>query len=664
MQQEVRVALVLYGGVSLAVYMSGVTQEFFHLVRATSVGDQEPRTEVESVYRELGSLTASRFVVDIASGSSAGGMNAIFLGKALASGQSLDGLNRFWLDQADVECLWNRAWLPRSILSGQRLYEIVSDGLSSMDTAEAGQRLQAEMDVFITATDLEGLELPLPLLGAIGEKRHKNLFHFRFGDSTSDFSRDTNAMLAFAARATSAFPFAFEPARLTDYVSTAEAGRFFPDYVAAGVDYASRAFADGGCLNNKPFHHALKEIPYRAGDLPVRRMLFYVEPSPERAGRNAIAAGPGPLRNSLEAVVLLQQYETIREDLEHVVERNCMVGRVREAIAQVDRDVEGWQRGARSSRVSGEVYAQRTLADEIHDRGPGYAGYHRLKIRAVTGELSRRLGRDARPWREEAYSEDNAASSDSAFLLHFDLGYRQRRLRFLMTKLDEQGSDPALRIELARIAEDLARLDRTQFKGSDMEVVRKAFAEALIPASEKLDRLFEGHPLKRYLDHYEDYDQVTFPILYETQIGEAEPVEVFRLSPLDARSLIDETDPGERRRKLAGTMLCHFGAFLKREWRVNDMLWGRLDGAERIVTSILPPDSPDAERLVREAQLAILRDHFGDQAALIHAGFKVAHQVDRRIGFATVARIVARLTWIGLKMALAAAYEKCRLCLN
>ena len=36
-QQEVRFALVLYGGASLAIYIHGVTQEFFHLVRATAV---------------------------------------------------------------------------------------------------------------------------------------------------------------------------------------------------------------------------------------------------------------------------------------------------------------------------------------------------------------------------------------------------------------------------------------------------------------------------------------------------------------------------------------------------------------------------------------------------------------------------------------------------
>jgi hypothetical protein len=34
--QEVRLAIVLYGGVSLAVYINGVVQELLRLVRATS----------------------------------------------------------------------------------------------------------------------------------------------------------------------------------------------------------------------------------------------------------------------------------------------------------------------------------------------------------------------------------------------------------------------------------------------------------------------------------------------------------------------------------------------------------------------------------------------------------------------------------------------------
>ena len=34
--REVRFAVVMYGGVSLAIYINGITQELFHMVRATA----------------------------------------------------------------------------------------------------------------------------------------------------------------------------------------------------------------------------------------------------------------------------------------------------------------------------------------------------------------------------------------------------------------------------------------------------------------------------------------------------------------------------------------------------------------------------------------------------------------------------------------------------
>lgn len=60
-EREVRFAVVMYGGVSLAIYINGVTQELVHMVRATA---RDPDTnkmlfgvdelsETEKVYRKL-----------------------------------------------------------------------------------------------------------------------------------------------------------------------------------------------------------------------------------------------------------------------------------------------------------------------------------------------------------------------------------------------------------------------------------------------------------------------------------------------------------------------------------------------------------------------------------------------------------------------------------
>jgi hypothetical protein len=107
---------------------------------------------------------------------------------------------------------------------------------------------------------------------------------------------------------------------------------------------------------------------------------------------------------------------------------------------------------------------------------------------------------------------------------------------------------------------------------------------------------------------YELYDSVRFPFTYGIS-DEANVVEIIRISPQDARSLIDETDPAEKRRKLAGVAIHHFGGFFERHWRKNDLLWGRLDAAERLIETILPP-SFLRERLVSEAQREIIREEF------------------------------------------------------
>ena len=93
-----------------------------------------------------------------------------------------------------------------------------------------------------------------------------------------------------------------------------------------------------------------------------------------------------------------------------------------------------------------------------------------------------------------------------------------------------------------------------------------------------------------YYKFFEDFDQVSFPIFFSTGVGEeTDPIEVFRVSPEDACLLVDEKEVNKDRaanedriNKLAGTTLSHFGAFFDERYRVNDILWGRLDGASWI----------------------------------------------------------------------------------
>jgi len=113
-QKELRIALVCYGGVSLAVYMHGVTKEIWKLARASRTfhsGDDGPAAGVEAVYLNLLKSIESdcglrlRMLPDIITGASAGGINAVFLAQAIHSGQDLEPLTELWLENADVEKL-------------------------------------------------------------------------------------------------------------------------------------------------------------------------------------------------------------------------------------------------------------------------------------------------------------------------------------------------------------------------------------------------------------------------------------------------------------------------------------------------------------------------------------------------------------------------------
>ena len=116
-EKELRLALVCYGGVSLAVYMHGVTKEIWHLARASrdfTAGDQGGSgapSPSQTIYREILEAAQTeaklrlRVVPDIIAGASAGGINGVFLAQALETGQSIEPLTDLWLRAADADVL-------------------------------------------------------------------------------------------------------------------------------------------------------------------------------------------------------------------------------------------------------------------------------------------------------------------------------------------------------------------------------------------------------------------------------------------------------------------------------------------------------------------------------------------------------------------------------
>ena len=125
-EKELRIALVCFGGVSLAVYMHGITKEVLKLVRASGVlhairdrderakasffdkvNASDPEYDTDAIYfellRDIGSSKVElRVIVDIVAGASAGGINGTMLARALSHDLPMGALRDLWLEHADV----------------------------------------------------------------------------------------------------------------------------------------------------------------------------------------------------------------------------------------------------------------------------------------------------------------------------------------------------------------------------------------------------------------------------------------------------------------------------------------------------------------------------------------------------------------------------------
>ncbi len=277
-QKELRLALVCYGGVSLAVYMHGITKEVWHLARASRAfhhPDAPHLDGVAAVYRdflqtiETANGLRIRVLPDILTGASAGGINAVFLAQAIHAGHSLEPLTDLWLANADVseltdpdaEPLWRfaklwaqpiaewflsrpgnavsatvsretraevRAKVSRLVrgrwfsppFSGARFSGMLSEALRKM--AEDGDKIPLlphghPVDLMVTATDFRGHAETLRLHSPPQVEETEHRLPITFRRRVGDDAPLADPLeLVFAARATASFPGAFPPLTLAE----------------------------------------------------------------------------------------------------------------------------------------------------------------------------------------------------------------------------------------------------------------------------------------------------------------------------------------------------------------------------------------------------------------------------------------------------------------
>jgi len=348
-EKELRLALVCYGGVSLAVYMHGITKELWRLARASRTFHDggADATASEAVYRQLLERieirhgVKLRVLIDIIAGSSAGGLNGVFLAQAIATGQSLEPLTSLWLERADVEVLldpdarplsrftklwalpiaWMLARRPggtveRTVAAAARaevrrklsgfvrarwfhppfggvtFSNLILDALDAMAASPAGPRLLPDsqpLDLTVTVTDFHGYNQRLRLHSpALAEEREHRLT-IAFTDGGNGNLADP-AELAFAARATASFPGAFPPFNVAELDGTLKArsrswpgreaflDRIFPGAAASGSP-EDLVLIDGSVLANAPFRPAIEALRNRPARREVDRRFVYLDPT-------------------------------------------------------------------------------------------------------------------------------------------------------------------------------------------------------------------------------------------------------------------------------------------------------------------------------------------------------------------------------------------------
>jgi len=767
-EKELRLALVFFGGVSLAVYIHGISKEIHKLVRASSrlhaITDRSARAvasfpqptdpgeaqfDTEAIYfellRDIGRAVELRVIVDIIAGASAGGINGVMLARALAHDLPMDKLRDLWLQEADVTELlapdrkakaWSKWFLQpliwmagrsrllqdiqelevrqklslfvrsrwfRPPFDGLRMSELMLDGVYGMGRprSAAASLLPTgqQLDLFVTLTDYFGYQQLIQIHDppVIREREHRHILQFSYrrwpsGEVESDFDLENAPALAFAARATSSFPGAFPPAQIGEIdrllerrkLSWSTRAQFlagnFEAYRRANSDPQATSFIDGSVLNNKPFSEAIQAIKGRPAYREVDRRLVYIDPDPRQASQPATGRAPGFFATLKGALSDIPRNEPIADELGWVAGFNERVRRLKgivdEARPQISQLVVDSAPVAFDSALSAEQigrWREAVNGQVAENAGFAYEGYVRLKltaVRAAVGQLilglcglperspsARSIAEIVDAWGEvrgiafstgtsralyrEAAIAETTLPPWVKFLLEFDVGYRKRRLSFLIQgqnrlyqMLEQQIHDGAAGDQINRLKrafydclDSLRRCElpaafsaETRLLAQSLFVGLPVIADARRAGAQArefvgrhlvdLDRLIDGMAvainldaathdidvLLAAMDHdawqprlrrevlinylgFPFWDVLTFSVTNWRDVGEFEEIRIDRISPEDAHALPNAGASGG----LKGTGLGHFGAFFSRGYRENDYLLGRLHAIDRLI---------------------------------------------------------------------------------
>lgn len=661
-RDDLQIAVVLNGGVSLAVWMSGAVYEvdrFRCALTRTTGGSGSPEANLDRIARALMDITERRLVVDLVAGTSAGGINGALLGSAIANRRRLtrDNLLCTWLREGDMTKLLRPTPLAEPPSSMLRADETLKPGLQAALVALHHERkrceLPAETSVILTGTDLAGLRQGIAG-SAPGYQEHRLLFRFATSEQRgwapltpgSEPWDDVAARLALAARCSSSFPGAFQPGAVAGEAWVRAAGG--RPTSPPGSFPTLRRVVDGGVLDNSPFEPALRRIDAAPTGADLERTMLFVTPYDDPPAPPETSGLPGVIE-TVDAALALRGGLAGVANLTRFAEQSGRYQRVDRTTVRREL-LSGWQE-AFGAAAEGMLPAYRAArfrsaleeligadAEEAIPREP--TDWQHWLPRTLGGVLSPWCWGTAPVRRCAAFVAEAIAEARRAIIgcdsearrLRRRLRDWERRARAVLSELSDSENERRQEYEsgLGNPSCALHASWTPEIRAKRYRLFRRTASVLRCAASELIGSANDGAPLARQrlaiateLSLNEIVRRfLVAEVLVETgQRGAAAGAEIrprLTLATIrggstgEPRQLFVEhrfgCEPVSADQKLLGMSLKHFGGFLFRSWRANDWMFGRLDAVAALVRLILSFDR------VEEIRLALPDDDAGQIA--------------------------------------------------
>jgi patatin-related protein len=351
---ELRLALAMRGGVSLAVWIGGACAEI-EALRLSSDGSPTG-TQPVGLYTELLEAAGySAVTIDVLSGASAGGLNAALLSASLLYGVPFEQMKRLWLELADIQALLRDPSDPKpvSVLRGDEYFLAqVEKTLDAMIAEARGSSralpLPRSLDLHLAVTLMAPADVVVheDWAARYVEQSQRATFRFRHNAYTSDFIDPAAERaphpgiarrLALAARSSSSFPGAFEPAelRVRRPPLIGQRGGTKPDDLFGILSQGSpeRMYVmDGGVLDNIPVERAIRSVATASAERPTERWMLFLHPSPAESAAAVVEGGdqrPRALQTALRAFRTSAGSETVLDDIDVLRQHNESASRYR-----------------------------------------------------------------------------------------------------------------------------------------------------------------------------------------------------------------------------------------------------------------------------------------------------------------------------------------------